>query len=336
MKSMMLQLVKGAKPEDLNFRPPLDAGLQPIAEVLRTEDSRFAGLKDYPFRPNYIMSHSHSDVRIHYVDEGPRDAADTVLLMHGEPSWSYLYRHMIPPLVAQGFRVVAPDLVGFGRSDKPTQKDDYSYERHVQWMSDFLVGVGLKNVTLFCQDWGGLIGLRLVAKFPERFLRLVIANTGLPTGGGQVNQTFRVWAGVVSQKLPNWKPVLQSGTDKKLSPEELDAYMAPYPSERFMAGSRQLPRIVPQFDEHASVEENRGAWRRVFHRWHKPILTLFSDNDAVTKGAERAWIGLAGAKGQPHTIVPGGHFLQEDCPDELVRRITAFIKANPPKAGSKL
>lgn len=335
MMKMMKELSKGLKPGDLDFDPPLHAGMEPVKKILRTDESRFAGIADYPFAPHYCESRSHGTIRIHYVDEGPRDARETVILMHGEPSWSYLYRKMIPPLAAKGYRVLAPDLVGFGKSDKPSHRDDYSYERHVQWMSDWLVAAEVNGATLFCQDWGSLIGLRVLAKFPERFDRLVLANGGLPTGGGQANYTFKMWASVVSQKVPNWGPIMRGGVARKLTDAEVAAYLAPFPSEEYMAGSRQFPRLVPQFDAHASVEENKGAWRRVFDRWEKPMLTLFSDQDAVSKGGHVPWQKrVPGAKGRTHPIMKGGHFLQEDCPEELVRQIIGFIDGNPapPKA----
>lgn len=328
---MMKAMQKYMKdPKALEFEPPLDAGLAPIQEVLRTPEERFASLDNFPFAPHYFESRSHAHIRIHYIDEGPRDAKETVLLMHGEPSWCYLYRHMIPLLVTAGYRVLAPDLVGFGKSDKPADRNDYSYERHVDWMSEWFVGIGLQDVTLFAQDWGGLIGLRVVARFPERFVRVCISNTGLPTGTG-ANKVFKVWAGVVSQQIPEWDDIMSGGCARKLTAKELDAYRAPFPSEKYKGGSRQFPRLVPQFANHGSVEENKGAWRRVFQRWHKPFLTLFGDSDAVSKGGEKIWQQLVpGAKGQPHTIIKrAGHFCQEDQPEELCKHLTAWISANP-------
>jgi haloalkane dehalogenase len=186
------------KGDEVKFTIPI-TGLNKIEKVLRTPDDRFTSLPDFPYEPKYLMTHSHADVRIHYVDEGPRDAKDTIILMHGEPTWSYLYRHMIPPLVDAGYRVIAPDLPGFGRSDKPAKREDISYERLVNWMTEFVVSLGLDNMTLFAQDWGGLIGLRVVARLPERFLRVVISNTGMPIGGGKATRTFKVWASVISQ-----------------------------------------------------------------------------------------------------------------------------------------
>lgn len=302
-------------------------------ELLRTPDDRFASLVDYAFAPTYVEIRDAVDgtpIRIHAVDEGPRDAAP-VLLLHGEPSWSYLYRKMIPGLVARGHRVVAPDLVGFGRSDKPTQLADYTYERHVRWMSDWLAAVDLRDVTLFAQDWGGLIGLRLVAAFPERFARVVVANTGLPIGEG-FSEGFERWLAFSQSMadLPVGK-IVSGGTVRKLSADEMAAYDAPYPDVSYKAGARVFPTLVPITPQHASVAENRAAWAELA-RFEKPVLTLFGDSDPITRGGERVFQErVPGAAGQPHaTIERGAHFLQEDQPDELVRRIDAFVRAGQP------
>ena len=297
-------------------------------KILRTPDARFDGLADYPFKPHWteVPAGDEKTMRIHAVDEGPRDAAP-VLLMHGEPSWSYLYRHMIPGLAAVEHRVVAPDLVGFGKSDKPSEQDDYTYERHVAWMSGWLVANDLKDITLFCQDWGGLIGLRLIAAFPERFARLVIANTGLPVGTGRTD-AFQQWLDF-SQSVPELPigEIVSMGTMRGLSDPEKAAYLAPFPDETYKAGARRFPALVPITPEHASVAENKAAWK-VLEAFEKPVLTAFSDGDPVSKGGERVFQErVPGAKGQPHvTIAGGGHFLQEDKPEELVTLIDNFIK----------
>ncbi|MBC7505976.1 MAG: haloalkane dehalogenase [Sandarakinorhabdus sp.] len=297
-------------------------------QVLRTPDARFEALEDYAFAPHYSTvtdAATAAPLRIHRIDEGPADAAP-VLLMHGEPSWSYLYRHFVPPLVAAGHRVVAPDLIGFGKSDKPGARGDYTYERHVQWMSDWLMGLDLTNITLFCQDWGGLIGLRLVAAFPERFARLVIANTGLPIGTGW-SEGFDAWL-KFSQSVPVFPAgfILNGGAVRELTPGEIAAYEAPFPDESLKEGARQFPVLVPITPDHASVAENLAAWK-VLEAFEKPVLTCFSDKDAVTAGGERVIIDrIPGAKGQPHTIIKdGGHFLQEDAPAELSALINNFI-----------
>lgn len=299
-------------------------------KILRTPDARFANLPDYPFAPHYttVRDADGTELRIHFVDEGPREAAP-VLLLHGEPSWSFLYRKMIKGLVANGHRVVAPDLIGFGKSDKPTEQSDYTFERHVKWMSDWLVANKLTNITLFCQDWGGLIGLRLVAAFPDRFARVVAGNTGLPVGTGMTDG-FKQWL-EFSQSVPELPigEIVSMGTKKGLSAEVKAGYVAPYPDESYKAGARRFPALVPVTPEHASVAENKAAWQ-VLIQYKKPFLTAFSDSDPVTKGGE--WVfkeRVPGCQGQAHTIIKdAGHFLQEDAPDELVAIIHDFTKRN--------
>lgn len=297
-------------------------------KVLRTSDARFANLPDFAFDPSYleVMDADGTPLRLHSVDEGPKTAAP-VLLMHGEPSWSYLYRHMIPGLVARGYRAVAPDLIGFGRSDKPSEQTDYTYERHVKWMSDWLLAKDLRNITLFCQDWGGLIGLRLVAAFPDRFARVVVANTGLPVGAGW-SEGFKQWLDF-SQSVPELPvgDIVSMGTVRGLVAAEKAAYYAPYPDESFKACARRFPTLVPITPEHPSVEENRAAWK-VLERFDKPFLTAFSDGDPASKGGERLFQErVPGAKGLGHvTIASGGHFLQEDKPLELVALIDGLIR----------
>lgn len=299
-------------------------------EILRTPDERFAGLDGFDFSPHYsevIDGQDGTRLRIHHLDEGPRDAAP-VLLMHGEPSWCYLYRRFIPDLVARGHRVVAPDLVGFGRSDKPAQRNDYTYERHVQWMSDWLTQLDLTGITLFCQDWGGLIGLRLVAAFPDRFARVVVSNTGLPVGTGATDG-FRAWLDF-SQNVPVFPVgmIVNGGCHRDLSPAEIAAYDAPFPDETYKEGARQFPTLVPITPEHGSVAENKAAWD-VLVRFDKPLLTAFGAEDAITRGGERPFIDrVPGAKGQAHTVLQGaGHFLQEDVPAELCALIDTLIRS---------
>lgn len=298
-------------------------------EILRTPDERFAGLDGFDFTPHYSEVTDAQDgtrLRIHHLDEGPRDAAP-VLLMHGEPSWCYLYRHFVPDLIARGHRVVAPDLVGFGRSDKPARRDDYTYERHVQWMSDWLTQLDLTGITLFCQDWGGLIGLRLVAAFPERFARVVVSNTGLPVGTGATDG-FRAWLDF-SQNVPVFPVgmIVNGGCHRDLSPAEIAAYDAPFPDESYKEGARQFPTLVPITPEHGSVAENKAAWD-VLARFDKPLLTAFGAEDAITRGGERPFIErVPGAQGQAHTVLQGaGHFLQEDVPAELCTIIDTLIR----------
>ena len=297
-------------------------------QVLRTPDTSFAAIKDYPFTPHYqeVIDAGGTALRLHYIDEGPKDAAP-ILLMHGEPSWSYLYRKFVPLLTARGHRIVAPDLIGFGKSDKPSDRDDYTYEKHVAWMNDWLKAVDLRGITLFCQDWGGLIGLRLVAAFPERFARLIVANTGLPVGTGW-SEGFESWR-AFSQKVDPFPTgfIVNGGCVRTLSSDEVAAYDAPFPDESYKAGARQFPTLVPVTPEHASVAENIAAWT-ILEKFQNPVLTCFSDKDAVTAGGEKQFIArIPGAAGQPHTIIKdAGHFLQEDKPEELCTLIDQFIR----------
>ena len=296
-------------------------------KILRTPDARFANLPDFPFAPHYceVKDSDGTALRIHYLDEGPA-SAHPVLLMHGEPSWSFLYRRIVASLAVRGYRAVAPDLVGFGRSDKPADQSDYTYERHVKWMSDWLAAMQLTDVTLFCQDWGGLIGLRLVAAFPEKFARVIVANTGLPTGEG-FSEGFQRWL-EFSQSTPVLPigQILGMGCRRGLSETEMAAYDAPFPDESFKAGARRFPALVPITPGHGSVAENKAAWR-VLEKFTKPFLTAFSDSDPVTKGGDLIFQNrVPGAKGQKHvTITEAGHFLQEDKPDEIGDLIHGFI-----------
>ncbi len=300
-------------------------------DVLRTPDDRFDGLPGYPFAPHYLEV-DHGDgtgtLRMHYLDEGPPDAAP-VLLMHGEPSWSFLYRTMIPVLVDAGLRVVAPDLVGFGRSDKPTQRDDYTYQRHVDWSRSVLEQLDLRDATLVGQDWGGLIGLRLVAEAQDRFARVVAANTSLPTGDRHPGDAFLAWQ-KFSQETPEFPvgAIVNGGCTSTLPPEVIAAYDAPFPDDTYTAGARQFPLLVPTSPEDPACEANRAAWAELGN-WKRPFLTAFSDEDPITRGAERVLQAhVPGAAGQAHTtIAGGGHFLQEDRGPELARVVVDFVAA---------
>lgn len=297
-------------------------------KVLRTPDSAFAAIADYPFAPHYLEVDAPGapSLRLHYVDEGPRDTAP-ILLIHGEPTWSYLYRKFVPPLGAKGHRVLAPDLIGFGKSDKPADRADYSYERHVAWMSDWLVQLDLRNITLFCQDWGGLIGLRLVAAFPERFARLVISNTYLPVGES-IGAGFDGWR-AFSQATPEFKTgrIVSGGCNRELTAAEIAAYDAPYPDESFQAGARQFPLLVPVTPGHASVAENKAAWT-VLESLIRPVLTCFGEQDKVLGHLDgEIQRRIPGAKGEPHCRIEASHFCQEDQPERLVDLILNFIDA---------
>jgi haloalkane dehalogenase len=292
-------------------------------ELLRTPEECFANLPDYPFAPHYVEI---DRVRIHYLDEGPANA-EPVLLMHGEPSWSYLYRKMIPIITAAGYRAIAPDLVGFGRSDKPAHREDYTYQRHVDWMRGLLERLDLKQITLVGQDWGGLIGLRLAAEHEERFARIVAANTGLPTGDHSMGEAFLRWQ-KFSQEVAEFHAggIVKGACVGELTPEVIAAYDAPFPDDRYKAGARQFPLLVPNRPDDPAAPANRNAWK-VFARWQKPFLTAFSDSDPVTRGSDLLFQKLIpGAKDQAHTTIVGaGHFLQEDKGPELAQVVVEFI-----------
>lgn len=301
-------------------------------KILRTPDERFKNLPDYNFAPNYlqVQSSDNTDIRIHYVDEGPKDA-EPVLMLHGEPSWSFLYRTMIPEFVNAGYRAIAPDLVGFGKSDKPSEREDYTYQSHVDWMQSWLDQLDLNNITLVCQDWGGLIGLRLVTENPDRFARVVTANTFLPTGEQPANDAFLAWRDF-SQTTPEFPVgnIISGATTTDLSNAIINGYDAPYPSEEYKAGARQFPALVPISTEDPASAANKAAWK-VLSQWNKPWLTAFSDKDPITAGLDKTFQEtVPGAKNQNHTIIEnGGHFLQEDKGPELAQATIKFMADNP-------
>lgn len=319
------------------------------AEVLRTPEEHFEGLPDYPFAPNFVDALGY---RVHYVDEGPKDG-EVILLMHGQPTWSYLYRHMIPPLAEQSYRVIVPDLVGFGKSDKPLRQSDHSHQMHVDVMNELVRQLELEGVTMFAQDWGGLIGLRMVADEPDRYQRLMLSNTDLVTGGPLLRwiafPLFRlmVWlqgepdsfANGKELNFPQWVAWAKTVEDwdyagliqflswQELSEEDLAPYSAPYPDDSYQAGPRVMPYIVA-----TQVHENTRAYNEVFANWDKPLITAFADKDPIFAGREMRWQeDVPGAKGQPHvTVMEASHFIQEDQPEELVRILIDFVERNPP------
>jgi haloalkane dehalogenase len=285
-------------------------------ESLRTPDERFADLPGYGFAPHYVEvdDTEGGTLRVHHLDEGPADAP-AVVLLHGEPSWSYLYRTMVPPLVAAGHRVVAPDLVGFGRSDKPTRIEDHTYARHVGWMREALFDrLDLTDVVLFCQDWGGLIGLRLVGEHPDRFAGVVVANTGMPTGDQQMPEAFLAWQRFAAT-APDFPVghIVAGGCAQPVADEVRAAYDAPFPDDTFKAGARAMPALVPTSPDDPAADANRAAWETL-QRFDRPVVCAFSDGDPVTAGGDGVFRKLVpGAADQPHvTIEGGGHFLQED------------------------
>jgi haloalkane dehalogenase len=298
-------------------------------DALRTPDERFDSLPNYPFAPHYVNAPDADGgtLRVHYVDEGPADA-DPVLLLHGEPSWSFLYRKMIPVFVGAGLRAVAPDLVGFGRSDKPAARADYTYQRHVDWMRSVVEQLDLRRTILVGQDWGGLIGLRLVAEHEDRFSRVVAANTFLPTGDRHPGEAFLAWQ-KFSQETETFPVgrIVNGGCTTDLPLEVIAAYDAPFPDERYKEGARQFPVLVPTRPDDPAADANRAAWKAL-ERWKKPFLTAFSDSDPITAGADAVLKGrVPGASGQPHTTIGGaGHFLQEDRGEELAAVIVEFVE----------
>ncbi len=292
-------------------------------EFVRTPDERFTNLADFAYEPKYV---DIDGLRMAYLDEGPADGPLT-LLLHGEPTWSYLYRRMIPGLVAAGRRIIAPDLIGFGRSDKPTERASYTYAGHVEWLRQFITALDLNAVTLFCQDWGGLLGLRLAAENAPRFERLIIANTALPDGS-PMPDGFAMWR-QMSQDMPFMDcGALLKGTvqARELSEPEMDGYRAPFPDELFMAGARQFPLLVPISPEDPAVPANLAAWE-VLRAWTKPVLTLWAPGDFVLGTFQPSFTDtIPGAAGQPHrTFSPAGHFIQDDCGPELVEAILAWL-----------
>jgi len=334
-------------------------------QVLRTPDSRFQKLPGYPFPPHYtrVPDGEGGELRIHHVEQGPADGMP-IVCMHGQPTWSYLYRHMIPILAGAGLRAIAPDLVGFGRSDKPSRREDFSYQRQVDWMTAWLAGNDIRDATLVGQDWGGLIGLRMVAENPERFARVVIANSGLPAPvdvSEQRARAVREWRAntpplsiaEVSNALANpdserpeatfayWQKWTWETEDlpvslaiagaidgRTLSPAEVAAYDAPFPDPSFKMGPRAMPSQVPTLSDDPALPANLKAWE-VLSKWDKPFLCAFSDNDPVTAGADRVLRArIPGTQGQPHqTIHGGGHFLQEGRGEQLAKIVVDFVKS---------
>lgn len=303
--------------------------------VLRTPDDRFVDLPDFPFAPHYVdvpagptVDGDVGRLRVHYVDEGAPDA-EVVLLLHGEPTWSYLYRHMVPVIVDARLRCIAPDLVGFGRSDKPASRVAHTYQAHVDWMRALVESLDLRRVTLVGQDWGGLIGLRLAAEDPDRFDRIVAANTFLPTGDRDPGPAFAAWQ-AYSQDTPVFHTgtIVRSGCIRGVTDDVVAAYDAPFPDETYKEGPRQMPLLVPTRPDDPAAPANRAAWK-VLQAWDKPFLTAFSDGDPITRGAERIFQAtVPGAAGRTHPVVAGaGHFLQEDNGPELARIVADFVHA---------
>lgn len=291
--------------------------------VLRTPEERFRDLPGYPFAPHY--TEVETGVRLHYVDEGSKSGAP-ILMLHGEPSWSYLYRKMIPLFARAGHRALAPDLIGFGKSDKPAATSDYTYLRHVEWMTRWLSELDLSNATLVCQDWGSLIGLRLAAENVDRFARIVVCNGFLPTARQPVPPAFRLWRAFArySPVFPIGR-IVASGCVTKLSADIVAAYDAPFPTRAHKAGARVFPALVPTRESDPAIPANRRAWDTL-GRFEKPFLTLFGKNDPILGRADTVLQAhVPGARGQPHERFLGGHFVQEDRGDYLAERIIDWL-----------
>ena len=294
-------------------------------KILKTPENNFDFLKDYDFLPNYknVSSDSSYELQMHYLDENS-SSDQVILLLHGEPTWSYLYRKFIPPLVKQGKRVIAPDLVGFGKSDKFQDQSAYSYANHLEWLRSLVNALNLKDVVMFAQDWGGLLGLRLVAENPSLFKGMVLSNTGLPTGKGMTDG-FKQWLDY-SQNVEEFDvgKIVNQGSMQTLSNHEIAGYNAPFPSDKYKAAARAFPRFVPVTEEHAQVSENINAWRQL-KKFTKPTLTMFGKNDPVFIGTESSLIKkIPGANGMPHQIIDAGHFSQENQAEILVNGILSI------------
>ncbi|RIJ20808.1 alpha/beta fold hydrolase [Henriciella barbarensis] len=307
-----------------------DSSASPSKGLARTPEARFDCLDEYPFQSHYveIPDLEFGSIRQHYLDEGPKNGP-LVLLLHGEPTWSYLYRHMIPILAEAGCRVIAPDLIGFGKSDKPLYPRDFSYGQMVLWLMRFLERLELKRITMFCQDWGGLLGLRLAAVQPERFDRIIASNTALPDGSRPMPDQFRKW-----RRFSRWSPVfpigkiVTRGTARGISEQAAAAYDAPFPGIKWKAGARRLPSLVPLSHKDQALADNQKAWSAL-KRFDKPFLTLFGDSDPITAGWDKIFQDrIPGARNMPHETLPNtGHFCQEDSGHLLAEKALAFIRS---------
>ena len=321
----------------------------PIPPAVRTPEARFVDLPDFPFEPHYLEvanPHDETPLRMHYVDEGPSDA-EVVLMVHGEPTWSFLYRKLIPVFADAGLRAVAVDQIGFGRSDKPTRAAHYSFENHIEWVRQAVVALGLERITLVCQDWGGPIGMGVFAREQNRFARICAANTMLHTAEPELAGRLD-WAvhasseteSTVSSALLDWRqastrapefdasPSIPFATARGVSPEVAAAYDAPFPSEWHKAGMRQYPALIPVTTSDEGAAINRSIWAALAN-FDRPFLTLFGDADPPTAGWDAIFRErVPGAAGQPHaTLENAGHFWQEDCGAEVAERLVDWIRA---------
>lgn len=295
--------------------------------VLRTPDSRFENLPGYQFEPNYLTIDDQDlgALRMHYLDEGPRDGA-IIVCLHGNPTWSYLYRKMLPVFVAAGYRVLVPDMIGFGRSDKPSEISDYSYAGHIKWLATWLNALQVTDATLVAQDWGGMIGLRLLLEMPDVFCRYSLSNTGLPTGDHPLTDGFykwQAWCASPAEFDPGY--IVNEFGRGTLTDAEIAAYRAPFPDAGYLAHAKAFASLVPSSPDNVESQRNRQAWQELANS-QKPALMCFSDSDPVTAGGEKVFIKLVpGAKNQPHQSLSGGHFIQETSGPEWASAIIDWI-----------
>jgi haloalkane dehalogenase len=291
-------------------------------EILKNNNSDFENLNQWKYKPKYTsVETEYGEMNIHYVDEGSENT-NTVLLLHGEPTWGYLYRNFIDPLVEKGLRVVVPDLPGFGKSDKLSKREGYTYEKFVKWMDVWLNEIDLNNITFFGQDWGGLIGLRLVVNNQDRFDNIVLSNTGLPTGDRPLGEAFESWKNY-SQTVENFHigGIVKGGTVSEMSQETIDAYNAPFPDDSYKEAARHFPTLVPVNPDNVAVQDNIDAWEKL-KKFDKPTLTLFGSEDKIFLGGEKIMQKLIpGAQNMDHKLINAGHFSQEDQPEELAKGI---------------
>ena len=345
--AVLLGLLTLAACQDYELFPPRhptpapDSGVvatdSVLGDILRTSSKRFVSLPGYDFAPHYIDVGVTGPLRMHYLDEGPANGP-VVLLLHGNPAWSYLVRDMVAPLTEAGYRVIAPDLIGFGKSDKPAERAAHTYDRHVTWVTNLIETLNLTDVTLHVQDWGGLIGLRVAAYHADRFARVALSNTALPDGTVGNETAFSRWRDTISQTVENFSTVLQRTTPTELTAAEEAAYDAPYPSNRYTAGPRELPQRVPFDPADPEASENQDVLE-IWAKWTKPLITIFTaelperpDASATAQGKAQFESRVPGAQGQAHAIIPrdqAGHYLQEDVPELLAEYLIDFMRSNP-------
>jgi haloalkane dehalogenase len=295
-----------------------------LGQILRTPITRFANLPNYNFKANYINIGTSGPLQIHYIDEGPTNGK-VILLMHGNPAWVYNFREIIPLLTAAGYRVIAPDLIGFGKSDKPATRNAHNYDRHTAWLTTFIEKMNLQNIHAHLQDWGGLIGLRVIIKNQSRFTKVAVSNTSLPDGSNN-NSALMQWI-TQSQSVTTYGTVMERGTFTNLTPEEEAAYDAPFPDESFKAAPRQFPLNIPVTLTDAEGLENQQLWLQ-WQQWQKPFLTIFSDTDPISEGEQQNFITrIPGATGQAHKTIPNtNHFIREDAPQIMAQELIQFFQ----------